>query len=114
MNTLPVITRHAKDRINKTLAGLVTFRNVISAVNHYGTFQVGQTAVLVKRLESPVDFIDKSGKRRHGDLILAIVDKRFDQDPGRVCTVMVRESRYSDRSFRAYDQIKEHHAVHAF
>ena len=112
METLPVITRHAQARIAQTLCEFISFQEVFEAIAKHGNFQVGQTSVMVKHLALPVSFLDELGLRRHGDLVLAVVDKRGDADQGRVCTVMLRESRYADRSFRKHADIPENHSVH--
>ena len=112
METPPVMTRHAQARIAQTLCKFTSFQEVFDAIVKHGNFQVGQTAVTVKHLDHPVSFRDEAGQHRHGDLLLAVVDKRGVDDQGRVCTVMLRESRFPDRSFRKHADIPENHSVH--
>ena len=102
----PSITQHAKQQLKARFDGMITFEDVCAAVNAR-KYRIGQTCVEIKRLPQVIALPDNT----NGDVIYAVVDKRYAKDNGRVVTVMVRRSTSADRSFRLYSQISENHRV---
>ena len=105
-----LMTSHAKHQLATRFVGIVSFLDVVRAVNSYGDFEVGQTYVCVAKLSEKITVFDGC-KYTTGDVIYAVVDKRDASDPGRIPTVLVRNNTAADRSYRSYDAIKQTHTV---
>lgn len=84
------VTRHCEERIRGRLSTLVSMDEVMSKIEKLNP-RVGQTWVLIKRLERPVYIpCNTQDGAVNGDTIWAVVRKRDKNDSGAVTTVFVR------------------------
>lgn len=84
------ITSHCKSRLLQRLSRIVSLQEVESKVNRLSP-RVGETWVLVKRLNNPV-FIECNTKDGavNGDTVWAVIKRRDNSDNGAVVTIMIR------------------------
>ena len=106
----PKLTKHAKDQVD-AMRPHVSLWDVVVAVRdwiaEHGLQSGGQTCVVIKDSGQRLEFYDGKGNCRHGDLIVAMIDKEDDSDQGRIVTVMPRGKQQKDRTFRPYSEIRE-------
>ncbi len=106
----PRMTVHARQQLAARFDGLLSFAQVCRSVNQYAQatgFQIGQTYVEIARYAQNVSLPDGTS----GDIVYAVVDKRFDTDAGRICTILIRPSTNTDRTFREHTNIAQNHTV---
>jgi hypothetical protein len=84
---------HAAERVMYRVAGLCTAAEVISAVKAAGPFPLGETAVVVKRLDRVMTVRTADGSVSKGDLVIAVYSKRDKNDAGCIATVQLRGSK---------------------
>lgn len=82
-------TQHAHGRIVDRLAQVITPADIWRAVARFdGQYKVGETHVLVKRLDSTLVLADGST----GDEVWAVVKRRPGEDTAHIVTAMLRGS----------------------
>ena len=83
-------SKHANDRLNGRMSGIVSQREIQAAVYEAGKLGVGETAIKVKRLPRVITVSDRDGSVSQGDVVIAVYRRSNLLDAGCVTTVELR------------------------
>ncbi len=90
---MPVsFSKHASYRLAGRMSGIVTAREILAAVYEAGPMDLGETAVVVKRLPRVKVVRDDDGSVSEGDTVIAVYRRSSSMDAGCITTVELRGS----------------------
>ena len=83
-------SKHANDRLNGRMSGIVTKHEILAAVRAVGNLDLGETAIKVKRLSRVMTVTDLDGSISQGDVVVAVYRRSSLLDAGCVATIELR------------------------
>lgn len=105
------VSKHARDRINNRLRGLISMSEVEKALRDLGPIEIGKTTRMIKVLDRhyTLDERSESGEFVHGNSLWVIVRRADEWDSGALSTIVLREVSQKHRSMHENYVMAENH-----